>query len=102
MRPETVDRLQDGLGITSKAEAAIIARLFRARGQAVPTVTINESTAPWSKRFDHAAPIRTAKTVKVLVCYIRRRLGHDFIVSEPWRGYALSPAGLARCRAALQ
>ncbi len=34
-------------------------------------------------------------TIKVTVCYARRKLGHDVITTIPWVGYRLAPRGRA-------
>lgn len=84
----------------TKAQAAVVARLWASPSGQVPAAALNEATAPWSPKFIHAARLRSVKTIHVLIAQIRDRLGRDFIV-HLGAGYALSDSGRAVCRQAI-
>lgn len=55
------------------------------------------SSRSLEKRFD-----KTADTIKVHICRIRRLVGHDFVETSYAVGYRLSDEGMVRVDAALK
>lgn len=97
MSGSMADVLGSALGLTP-AEAAIVARLWRARCAWVPTPELNRATAEASRKFDHAADLRSGDTIKVHVWAIRQKTQQDFILGHCQHGWTLGETGVRACK----
>jgi hypothetical protein len=85
------------LGLTP-VQAAIVAYLYRAGCAWIATKDLNAATADASRKYDHAAKLRSAENVKVQVCFIRAKLGADFILGHTVHGWTLGAPGVLACK----
>lgn len=96
-RHDQPEALAFALGLTP-SEASIVARLWRARCAWVPTPELNRATADASRKFDHAADLRSDDTVKVHVWSIRQKTQQDFVLGHTQHGWTLGETGVWACK----
>jgi DNA-binding response OmpR family regulator len=90
---DTVARLRNAFALTH-TEASMVAALYTAGGKPLLRLQIEERIPP-TVRDERTDP---DNFVHVMAWRIRRKLGHDFLQSQPKR-YQLSPGAMERCKA---
>lgn len=89
-------RRPDAKWTKANGAARLIARLYAAKGKPVTTLQLLEAT-PAKAIYDE----RNAEIVKVWICFGRKTLGKDAIVTVWGFGYRLSDTGMAQVTAIL-
>jgi DNA-binding response OmpR family regulator len=93
----TIDRLRTAFPVLQPGDAWILATLYAARGEIVSTETLL-SHLPTKDQQEERQP----KIIGVRIAQVRRALGREAIKNSFSVGYALTPAGIQLCRAALR
>lgn len=81
-----IDEVHRGLRV-SIGQARMLIALFRAKRRVVSVLTLQEAMPPRNDCEERH------KIVQVQVCFIRTKLGKDFILTSEGQGYRLSERG---------